>query len=221
MRKIGSAERNITRVRKPFKDRAYNQLLSLLPFSSSTRQQKQTDSFFAVVYREFQGLFIFFKVKGFLHTMMAFALAEAIGNCYASSMNGQLMPLGYDAAFISIAGVLFIAAVVVGSAVVGGLVDKFGHYKLSLVICLLVVGVLQLLITFQVQQKDPPAKWAILVSVIGLGFFLGPVQPVALECAAECTYPSSETAFTAVMQIFGNVFSAVLVPLLNFLQGLF
>jgi len=50
--------------------------------------------------------------------------------------------------------------------------------------------------------------------IVLLGITLGPIQPVALELAAECTYPISEATMTAFQQLCGNIVSASFVPIL-------
>jgi len=52
-------------------------------------------------------------------------------------------------------------------------------------------------------------------SVILIGIFTGPIQPLAIEVAVECSYPSSEAGVTAVQQLAGNFLSAILTPILN------
>ena len=52
-----------------------------------------------------------------------------------------------------------------------------------------------------------------LLSLFGLGFVAGPIQPVNAELAVEVTYPSDETAVESTQQIFGNLISALMVPI--------
>jgi len=53
----------------------------------------------------------------------------------------------------------------------------------------------------------------IVLSLLGLGFFTGPIQPINAELAVDVTYPGDETAVESVQQIGGNLVSAILVPL--------
>ena len=39
-----------------------------------------------------------------------------------------------------------------------------------------------------------------VLSILLVGIFVGPLQPVAVEVAAECTYPAPETFSTGVLQ---------------------
>ena len=56
----------------------------------------------------------------------------------------------------------------------------------------------------------------LLISLFGLGIAAGPIQPVNAELAVEVSYPCDETAVESTQQIFGNLASALLVPLAAF-----
>ena len=60
----------------------------------------------------------------------------------------------------------------------------------------------------------PP--WLVLLSLLGVGATLGPVQPINAELAVEVTYPADENAIEAVQQLCGNLFSALLVPVCEY-----
>ena len=47
---------------------------------------------------------------------------------------------------------------------------------------------------------------------MSLGFVAGPVQPVSAELAVEVSYPCDETAVESTQQIFGNLASALVIP---------
>jgi hypothetical protein len=46
-----------------------------------------------------------------------------------------------------------------------------------------------------------------------MGFFLGPIQPIAVELACEVIYPHSESEATGLLQLVANIVSAVYLPL--------
>jgi len=51
-------------------------------------------------------------------------------------------------------------------------------------------------------------------SILLLGFFVGPIQPLAAELAVEITYPDGdENTIVAIQQTCGNLASALAVPL--------
>jgi hypothetical protein len=49
--------------------------------------------------------------------------------------------------------------------------------------------------------------------VLALGFFVGPIQPLSTELSVEVTYPSNENHILAAQQLFGNLISAMVVPI--------
>ena len=58
-----------------------------------------------------------------------------------------------------------------------------------------------------------PSPVLVVLAMLGLGFFAGPIQPISAELAVDVTYPGDETAVESIQQIGGNLFSALLVPL--------
>ena len=65
------------------------------------------------------------------------------------------------------------------------------------------------------KQKKPTYnnQCLLTVSLFGLGLVAGPIQPVNAELAVEVTFPSDETAVESSQQIFGNLISALIIPL--------
>jgi hypothetical protein len=51
-----------------------------------------------------------------------------------------------------------------------------------------------------------------VLSLVLLGFFTGPIQPINAELAVDLTFPGDETAVESVQQIGGNLVSALLMP---------
>jgi len=60
--------------------------------------------------------------------------------------------------------------------------------------------------------SDMP-KPLVVVSLLGLGALIGPVQPINAELAVEVAYPADENSIEALQQLCGNLFSALLVPI--------
>eukprot|EP00457_Paulinella_chromatophora_P002246 gb/GEZN01002250.1/.p1 GENE.gb/GEZN01002250.1/~~gb/GEZN01002250.1/.p1 ORF type:complete len:776 (+),score=81.20 gb/GEZN01002250.1/:101-2428(+) len=202
--------------------RAFDRLRLLLPFNSKSNKDRIRDgetSIYAMLKIESKVLLSFFRQPGFVHCMLAFGLAEGLCNVYAVAMNGLLLPLGMNISFVSIMGIVYIISLVVGGVVAGLILERWGVGKMQrqMVCCCALLGVAQ--IWFSVlSTADAGNPYELATAITLVGFFTGPLQPIALECAAECTYPSSETAFTSVMQIAGNIFSAVLVPIVFWLR---
>jgi len=59
--------------------------------------------------------------------------------------------------------------------------------------CAICRGVSATLIWFTILDlQTAPSHTVMTVSVLAVGFFVGPVQPIAIEIAAECTYVQTD-----------------------------
>ena len=56
-------------------------------------------------------------------------MSESTHNGFATFMNYMLVPKGFDLDTVSLLGSLFIVSCLVGSAVMGVLVDRYKYYK--------------------------------------------------------------------------------------------
>lgn len=60
-----------------------------------------------------------------------------------------------------------------------------------------------ILLTLLLSVSDPSSLAALItILLLAVGSFVGPLAPLAIEVAAECTYPAPEASFTAVQQVF-------------------
>jgi hypothetical protein len=59
----------------------------------------------------------------------------------------------------------------------------------------------------------------VVIAIIMVGGLVGPLQPIAIEIAVECTYPAHESAITAIQQLAGNLFSSILTPVLSAIRN--
>ena len=152
---------------------------------------------------------------GFLHTVLIFSVAESSINAFSTFLNQMLIPLGFAVQGVGYLGAGFIVACLLGSTVFGYLVDRTKAYR-AVVVFVLLCAMASLLVFLLVERHDLHLHTSLIVAlVLCLGFFLGPLQPIAFESAAECTYPVEESQFAAVLQLSANVFSTALVPLMQ------
>jgi len=155
----------------------------------------------------------FFKTPGFTHALAAFVCSISITNIVGAFID-EVMERGgiTNQLQIDLAGAGFELAILVGGILIGGYVDQTKEYKRVTQICLGLTALLvvPLGLTEHAIGKEPIF---LVVSLLGLGFFTGPVQPINAELAVDVTYPGDETAVESVQQIFGNLISALLVPL--------
>ncbi len=105
---------------------------------------------------------------------------------------------------------MFIVMCMVGSAVIGFLVDRSKAFKLWLVVCLVGSAASLLWLIW----LGPSSLLHIWLSICMLGFWMGPVQPLSIETAVEVTYPAPESSVTAVQQVVANLASSALFPLI-------
>jgi len=149
------------------------------------------------------------QTPGFLQPLFAFVVSISVTNVVGAFMEQKLQRAGInDQHVIDLSGAGFELAIVIGGVVIGSFVDRNKEYKSTTLACLaatfLAVAVFGL--------GHLPAA-AIIVALLAVGTFAGPVQPVNAELAVEVTYPADENAIEAVQQLCGNLASALLVPL--------
>eukprot|EP00808_Paulinella_micropora_P013311 g81871.t1 len=222
MQRVGAVEKVFTHVKSsvPLSQKALQRVRMILPFSGAGRD-KLGGSVIASVRAELLVLCSFFKERGFTQCAIGLAMSEAVGNVYAVAMNSQLVPLGFDLNFVTTMAIAMILSLVFGSVVVGAIAERLGvkWFKSMAVLCSICLAATQLGFTFLAMQETGN-KYLIGLSIALIGFFAGPLQPLSIELAAECTFPSSETAFSSVMLIGANVTSAALVPIIFFLRDI-
>jgi len=152
-----------------------------------------------------------FLAPGFVHTLLVFSVAEAAINALAAFMFLILEPWGYRSMQM-VGGMVcaFIGWCMVGSAVIGWIVDRSKAFKTWIVLSLVgsAAALLYLILA------GPYGLAHIWISICLMGFLMGPVQPLSIETAVEVSYPAPESSVTAVQQVLGNLFSAALFPLL-------
>eukprot|EP00913_Durusdinium_trenchii_P012338 g11582.t1 len=141
---------------------------------------------------------------GFVPPLLAFVTSIAVTNVVGAFMDLKLQRVGFsDQMEVDLAGAGFEVAIVIGGIILGGLVDRNKQYKSVTLWCLAatLVGVLLLGLEFLPR------------TLLAIGSFAGPVQPINAELAVEVTYPCDENAIEAVQQLCGNLVSALLVPI--------
>jgi len=155
----------------------------------------------------------FFNTPGFARPLAAFICSIAITNIVGAFIDEVMARGGITKrSSVALAGSGFEMAILLGGIILGGHVDKTKAYKKVTLLCiaLSIVFVIPLGLTEHALGKEPAL---IVISLLGLGFFTGPIQPINAELAVDVTYPGDETAVESVQQIGGNLVSAILVPL--------
>lgn len=164
------------------------------------------------------------NTKGFRQPLIAFMVSIGISNAVSAFIGETLTRSGVDSVeLIDLCGACFQLAIMFGSIFIGGYVDRSKKYKdVSLV--LLAVS---LFLLFPIGGGEHLDNSIVLGSLIALGVAVGPIQPINAELAVEVAYPEDENSIVALQQVCGNLFSALLVPVLaaagtghlGFMQG--
>ena len=153
------------------------------------------------------------NTPGFWQPTAAFVASIAISNNVSAFIGTTLGKAGVENAFEADEfGAAFQLAIMFGSIFLGGYVDRSKKYKPVSVA--LIIASIFLLIPIGAGEVIPDAY--VLFSLVLLGFTVGPVQPICAELAVEVSYPEDENGVVALQQVCGNLFSAILVPILAF-----
>lgn len=151
----------------------------------------------------------FLQTPGFVPPLAAFVTSIAVTNVVGAFLEQKLSRAGIeDQGSIDLAGAGFEIAIVIGGIVLGGVVDRNKEYKSVTLACIAATLVAVLLLGI----SDLP-RVAVVVALLAIGAFVGPVQPINAELAVEVTYPADENAIEAIQQLCGNLASALLVPI--------
>ncbi|KAG1712864.1 hypothetical protein DVH05_000599 [Phytophthora capsici] len=155
-----------------------------------------------------------FTHSGFWHTLVAFSLAECVFNTLSALLGKFLGATQLSKPQIGLVGAAFIVSSLIGGQFISHYVDRQRNHKAAMQICLVLTAIG--LVLFRLVPKDEVK--ATLACLLFLGAVLGPLQPIGLELGVECAYPTSETTVAALQQLFGNLFSAITVPVLSSLE---
>ena len=154
----------------------------------------------------------FFSTPGFTKPLAAFIFSIAITNVVGAFIDDVMERGGVtDRHAIAWAGCGFEMAIVIGGIVLGKYVDRTKEYKRVTLACI-AISLLLLLPLGMTEHKIGKEPTLLIISLLLLGFFVGPVQPINAELAVDVTYPGDETAVESVQQFGGNFCSAILVP---------
>ncbi len=123
-----------------------------------------------------------------------------------------IRPRGFTPTDAGTVGALMLVGGIVGAVIMPSLSDK-QHKRvryLMLGFLLAIPGLLGL--TFATHF------WLLLVSAFGLGFFLVSTSPIAMQYAAELTFPTPEGTSNGLIQLFGQA-SVVFVYIMEALRS--
>lgn len=118
-------------------------------------------------------------IPGFLQPLVAFVASIAVSNVVSAFVKDTLVSSGMTSqTTINLAGAGFQAAIVLGGILLGGYVDRSKRYKEVTLGCF----VMALLLLQPLGLTECPSS-LVLISLLGLGALVGPVQPINAELA--------------------------------------
>jgi MFS family permease len=154
--------------------------------------------------------------RGFTMPLAAFVCSISLTNVVGTFIDDILERGGItNQLHIDLAGAAFELAILLGGIVIGGYVDKTKDYKRTTLACLAVAAISVLPLGWT-DHAMGPTPVIVTAALLALGLSAGPIQPINAELAVDVTYPSDETAVESVQQIFGNMVSALLIPVAEY-----
>jgi MFS transporter, FLVCR family, MFS-domain-containing protein 7 len=158
---------------------------------------------------------VFLHTPGFLRALSAFICSIAVTNIVGALIEEVMNRGGVTNTWqVAGAGAIFEVAILVGGIVLGGYVDRTKQYK-SVIMWCLGISIFLLLPLGLTDHKLGQEPSLMIFSLLLLGFFTGPIQPICAELAVDITFPGDETAVESVQQIGGNLISALLMPIVE------
>ena len=146
--------------------------------------------------------------RNFWPLLSGFGVGLGVFNALLTLLSQLILPCGYGDDDAGSAGAALLVAGLVGAGVAGALLDRTQAFVPLLqggIVCEVAA------IAFLLSSLRPRAEVALIASFGVAGLFLLPLLPLALENAAETTYPCSEDNSASLMLGLGNVVGLVAV----------
>lgn len=159
----------------------------------------------------FDGLKHALHTRMFWYILLVSFIGIGIFNGINTWIEGIVRLRGFNSTDAGVLGALMLAGGVLGAVIIPSFSDRQHKRKryLLLGILLSIPGLVGL--TFAVPF------WLLIISAFALGFFLISTLPIAIQYAAEITYPTPEGTSNGLIQLFGQA-SVVFVFIMNVLK---
>jgi FLVCR family MFS transporter 7 len=140
--------------------------------------------------------------RNFCGLFVGFGLGLGIFNALLTLLQQLISPCGYSDDTAGLAGGALLGAGLVGAGLAGALLDRTGAF-----VPLLQGGIALALaaLVFLLSSLRKGEETTLVSSFAVTGFFLMPLLPLALENAAECSYPVAEDNAASLLLGLGNV----------------
>jgi MFS family permease len=157
------------------------------------------------------GLKYALKVRPFWFGLAISFIGLGIFNGVTTWVEAMIRPRGFTPGDAGTLGALMIVGGVLGAVVIPALSDKQRMRQRYLYVAFIgaIPGMLGL--------SFAASAWLLFASAFEMGFFLVSAMPIAMQYAAEITYPTPEGTSNGLMQLFGQV-SVVFVFIMEALR---
>ncbi|PAV66174.1 hypothetical protein WR25_25473 isoform B [Diploscapter pachys] len=158
-----------------------------------------------------------FKSKTYL--VLAVCLGGGVGlfNALYNNLQPALCVKGYSPTFNGLMGGLLIMSGLVGAAITGIIVDKYGQFELVMKVCFCLAGIAAAGLSVAINFEH--AQWAIVTVIAVFGAAAFAIFPIGLEMGVEATYPVAEATSTGLIIMIGQVQGVIYVVLTNLVTG--
>ncbi|VEN43635.1 unnamed protein product [Callosobruchus maculatus] len=186
------------------------------PYPPSQAQLEGRENKEVVNFKVFaESLKVLFKNKAFLIHAFSYGLNLAIYSAIGTLLNQFILNYFEEAQEdAGRMGLVMILVGMLGSILVGVVLDKTHRYKEAAIFVFLMSAISMGGFLFALEMRS---KWMIYVTIGVFGFFLNAYLPAGIEFATEITFPSPESTVAgllfAISQVFGVVFTIALAEI--------
>lgn len=155
--------------------------------------------------------------KNFRVLIFSFGMGLGAFNALSTLIEQFVKPCGYSSDEAGYFGGLIIGFGLLGAGIVGPVLDATHKYNLFLRGGFVACAGACIAFLFALRP-DQPIVVGVAFALLGLCML--PLLPIAMECAAECTYPMNEEVSSGILMFAGNLFGVGLIFLLGYLIDL-
>eukprot|EP01091_Cochliopodium_minus_P003794 TRINITY_DN1375_c0_g2_i1.p1 TRINITY_DN1375_c0_g2~~TRINITY_DN1375_c0_g2_i1.p1 ORF type:complete len:441 (+),score=52.48 TRINITY_DN1375_c0_g2_i1:3-1325(+) len=140
------------------------------------------------------------------------ALGYGVFTALTTLINQLITPYGYSTFFSGLVGFFMMISGTVGGVIFGLILDKTRRYTVMIWVGFLGVGVGSILIVSSLRPAHPIL---LSISFVVYGFFSISMLPTIMEACAEVIFPVSPLISSAIITLFGSIFSVVYTVMFN------
>ncbi|KAF1749183.1 hypothetical protein GCK72_025650 [Caenorhabditis remanei] len=163
------------------------------------------------------GVILCFKSKTFI--VLSICLGGGVGlfNALYNNLQPALCVKGYSPTFNGGMGTLLIMSGLVGAAISGIIVDKWGKFEKVMKVSFCVAGVAAASLSICINYEG--VEWWVVLSIFVFGAAGFSIYPIGLEMGVEATFPVAEATSTGLIIMIGQIQGVFYVVMTNLAVG--